>query len=328
MRFMLVLLLMVAPCFAGDIYSSSGIDQRTIGLYVQNNSPRSNETYNLAGRTQVSATLVNGEKTAVIITIGQSTSNNAINTYAQSQIDNTVLDPAAAYTPTNSTKVQNLSIGNKGAVFLAKDPLLGGDLNLSNYGPRVADKLINAGTYARVIQVPIAIGGSFCADWQPGGGVAGGATQIGSLAYRIGLTARVLAYVGLLNNPNLTAGFVLWQQGEFDSDVPATSQATYTACLNAVIAEFRRVGITWPFLVALCTRPSDATADRNGIRAAQAAVVNNSAGVYAGPDTDTIGTTTADRYDGTHFVAAATGSGHGSDQQAALWQSAILAAPH
>jgi hypothetical protein len=313
-----------------------GIVQAGTDLYIREQSPRPDETYILTGRTLISPSLLGGQATALIITIGQSTSNNSVNSLDYYQNHGDALDPAVAYTPTNGNLVQNLSIGNKGAIFSCVDPLLGGELLLSHYAPRLADKLINAGTYARVILAPIGLGGSWCADWCPGGGTVGSVDNpspnpvTGVLAYRIGLLARCLYSVGLLNNPGLAASMVLWQQGEWDSDGTAggtgTSQANYQAALQGVINEFRNWGMRFPFLVALCTRPGSGNA--LAVRSAQSAVVNNSAAVYAGPDIDTIGSTTADRYDGTHFVGASLGSGQGVDKQTSLWQTAILAAPH
>jgi hypothetical protein len=257
----------------------------------QDQSLRGNETYNYAGRVAVPAQLVAGEKTAVLITIGQSTINNSVQ---------------GAYVPTNGAKVQNFSIDN-GSVYVAQDPLLGSELLLSNFATRLADKLINAVTYQRVIIVPIAIGGSYCNDWSPGGGPSSGGNVTGTLNYRIGWTAKRLAAVGY------TATAILWQQGEWDSDAPGTAQTDYASCLNRVIGSFRTAGINAPFLVGLCTRPGAANTAQ--IRAAQQSVVNNPAGKYLGADTDSIGA--GGRYDGTHFNAT------GADQQATLWQAAI-----
>lgn len=306
------------------------IDQTKTDLIIRNQGIIGNETYNLAGRTQLSSALVNGQSTAILIFVGQSLVDAGINTRAQFLSNPAILDPAAVYVPTNGNLVQNLSIGNKGAIFNCVDPLLGGLDNLSHIGSRLADKLINGGTYARVILVTIALAGTYFADWAFGGGVTGaGGTRTGLVNYRIGLAARCLANIGLLNNPGLAKTIILVEDGQQDSNAPNTTQANATTALQNIIDSFRFVGFsaaTVPILIASSTNPANAGAVT--IRAAQAAVVNNSVGVYVGSNTDSIPVDTTNRYDLLHMAATAIGSNIGSDQHANLWQTAILAAPH
>jgi hypothetical protein len=96
-----------------------------------------------------------------------------------------------------------------------------------------------------------------------------------------------------------------WQQGEWDSDPTATTQANHTAALNGVIAEFKRVGLLRSgnvMFINQCTRITSAdTAGKAAIRAAQAAVCDAGL-VRLGGDMDTI--LAVDRYDGTHFSAS------------------------
>jgi len=321
----------LVPCVPAAQFSGSySVNQLLVDLNIRDQGSIGTETYNLSGRTQLSPALVGGQSTAVLIIGGQSLGEDAINTRAQFLSNPALLDPAAVYVPTNGNLVQNLSIGNRGAIFNCVDPLLGGLDNLSHIGGRIADKLINGGTYARVILVTIATAGTYFADWALGGGVTGaGGTRTGLLNYRIGLAARSLANAGLLNNPGLTKTIVLWEQGQQDSNAPNTTQANATTALQSIIDTFRLSGFpaaSVPILIASSTNPANAGAAT--IRAAEAAVVNNGAGVYVGSNTDSIGTDFANRYDALHMAATAIGSGLGSDQHANLWQTAILAGPH
>ena len=75
----------------------------------------------------------------------------------------------AAFTPTNSSVIDNLSIYD-GAIYAAADPLLGHTLSpLGNGGiaAQLADKFVPA--FDRVICAPCAVGGSTTAMWAAGG---------------------------------------------------------------------------------------------------------------------------------------------------------------
>jgi hypothetical protein len=95
-----------------------------------------------------------------------------------------------------------------------------------------------------------------------------------------------------------------WQQGEWDSDPTCTTQSNYTAALNAVVAEYKRVGLLHSgnvMFINQCTRITSGSGDRTPIRAAQASVPDGGL-VRLGFDSDTIGS--GDRYDGTHYKAS------------------------
>lgn len=109
------------------------------------------------GRTRSTPRLTAGETTKVIIGLGQSNIANS---------------GQSAYTPTNSTKVDNFDIGS-GGIWNAVDPLLGAGTNIGvgvgNWMTRFGDKLVTAGACQRVILVPCAIGQSSVTDWIAGG---------------------------------------------------------------------------------------------------------------------------------------------------------------
>lgn len=235
------------------------------------------------GRTLVSPALVPEETTAVIVTHGQSLGANTCQ--------------GAIYTPTNSAKVQNFNIYN-GGLYLATDPLLGCDSELGNYVTRLADKLIAAGAYRRIILVPIAQDGAKVSEWAPGG----------KINHRIGATARRLAVVGL------TPTFLLWHQGESDY---GTSASAYTLSLQGVVQTWRNNGISAPFFVALeCWASGGIQAGGAAIRQGQADACTNGLGIYLGADWDTMDNTK--RYDTTHLNAA------GADAAAELDKAVLL----
>jgi len=84
-----------------------------------------------------------------------------------------------------------------------------------------------------------------------------------------------------------------------------------------ILGALRSHGVEAPIYVALatiCNSPPNET-----IRSAQRAVVDQGLGIFAGPDTDTIGL--SDRYDGCHMAES------GLIRHAELWIKALGAAP-
>lgn len=240
------------------------------------------------GKTQVYPGPLAGETIGAFIIAGQSVSGGWVN---------------ADYTPSNS-KVHNLNIYT-GGMYHAADPMLGGnngkmfgssfgfDPNASGaWGCQLADKLINAGKYTRVILVPAWCGGASVAD------------------YASTYEDRIITADRRLKSVGITPTAVLWGQGEEDN-ILGTSQASCTSALNSVINSVRSSGVTCPWLIAQESYVGGTTSA--AVRAAQASVVTGT--IYQGPDADTLGSSY--RYDGTHWNAA------GADAYAALWQAAI-----
>ena len=223
-----------------------------------------------------------GETTGVFIVAGQSNASNY--TFG------------TAYNQTNAGKIDCLSIYD-GGLYAATEPLLGCETyNLEqsrgNIFTQVADHLITAGIFQRVILIPIAIGGTPVNLWT---------TSFGD---RLMVAFKRAQAVGL------TVTGVLWQQGEADV---ATSQASYAADLATVIAKPRAAGFNAPWFIAKCTYFTGTTSAP--VRAAQTAIVNGT-DIFAGPDTDTL--TSAYRYDNGHFNSTT-----GAAAAAALWKTAI-----
>jgi hypothetical protein len=109
---------------------------------------------------------------------------------------------------------------------------------------------------------------------------------------------------------------VLWHQGESNAGVDANADL-YISCFLNIHGALRSYGVDAPIYVAqatICNSPPNET-----IRSAQRAVVDQGLGVFAGPDTDTIGV--SHRYDGCHMAES------GLIKHAELWVKALSAAP-
>jgi hypothetical protein len=244
------------------------------------------EGSNAGGKAFRSPVLIAGEKTAVIVAAGQSNiANNVKNS------DGTT----SRYTPSNATKVDNVSLSD-GGTYAGSDPLLGCDSSDGNFLGRMADKLINAGVFQRVILAPTAVSATSISRWAPGGD----------------LNSQIMAACRRLRAIGLTPTMFLWQQGE--SDHGMTRNAYATNLLN-VIASPRAEGFNAPWFIGQSTFDGSTT-DAN-VRQACADVVNNT-DVFAGADTDTI-TSTVYRQPvpSPHFNPT------GADAQAELWKVAV-----
>lgn len=247
------------------------------------------------GKTVRATTINTAVKNAVLILAGQSNFGTSSPT---------------SYTPTNSTKVDNFNIYDC-QTYAAAGVLLGstwsyqalGGTVSGHVGGRIADALINAGKFDRVILVPVAVGGTTVANWDIAGPLYG----------RIEAAIRRLRMAGVTPDMTNVTFAVLWGQGEGDS---GTSQAAYDASMRRIIDKTRAAGFSGRFLIAKQTLLSGS--QTSTVRAAQAAVVGHDAQVYAGPDADTL--TGANRQaDGTHFSDA------GAAAYASAWVTALAA---
>ncbi|XUM19738.1 sialate O-acetylesterase [Bradyrhizobium oligotrophicum S58] len=226
---------------------------------------------------------------------------------------NTTNVTPALYVPTNRLGVINFNICDGGA-YRAKsgggaiDPLLGCTGNVSyglssawpngNWIGILADNLITAGLATNVIIVPFGVGGSYIQDWASGG----------SNTLRIDVMAARLARAGLIPNA------VLWGQGESNNGV--TSTAVMTSNLQSFIARLRTYwsSTSIPIFIAQESYINGLT-DSN-VTAGQAAVVNHSLGIWAGPNADARGATYR-AADNTHWNTL------GASTWASDWQASL-----
>jgi Carbohydrate esterase, sialic acid-specific acetylesterase len=228
------------------------------------------------------------ERTAVIVTLGQS---NAAN-YALRR-----------YTPKHD--VLNFDLYD-GRCYKARDPLLGTSGTGGNFATPLADMLIDRGLYARVIIAPIAMGGSTVEEWADQGV----------------FNRRILVLMRRLFDAGLTPTQILWHQGEGNSGLRDSRGRQYRKNLLEVIATFRTYGNSAPFFVALATKcgPYPRLGGDN-IRDGQASAVNPLENVFLGPDTDTLGDEYRDK-EHCHFNAA------GLPMHAAMWADVVQAWAH
>lgn len=238
------------------------------------------------GRTIKSPLIVAGETTGVFIVAGQSLADSSVN---------------ATYSPTNASKIDEINVFD-GGCYQAADPMIGASAAGAAYGCfflRLADKMIIAGKFQRIILVPIAMGGSSITDWAPGG------------IYHLKLLAapkRVIAAGIPLN----AISAVLWQQGETDAS-NSMLQATYKANHDAMTTAFRALHGNIRWFLAKST-----TINYAPIRSAVDQIVAAGPQTFAGADTDTI-TGGTNRYDSVHPTAT------GADAMSSLWVTALSA---
>jgi len=238
-----------------------------------------------SGRTEVSAALDPEENTAVILVAGQSLATNAGET---------------PYTP-SSSKVQQINIYD-GLVYELVDPVLGASSTSGSWISRLGDKLITAGTWERVIFIPIAIGSTSALQWSPDGNQ--------HHRFNVGIKrARQHGYA-------LTA--ILWDQGNRDANAGTSSQ-DYQDRVNALIAASRTwgpVSADTPWFIATETMKNDTDVSAT-IQAAQAAIVAADDNVFAGANTDSL-TGATNRQSGISHL-----TDMGNDNNADLWKAVL-----
>jgi hypothetical protein len=238
------------------------------------------------GRQAVSADLFAPHpRTAVLLAFGQSNIANEC-------------DPGGLYVPVSG--VYNFNFFDR-RFYIAKDPLFGATMDLSNPLTRLGDLLVHRTIFDRVLLVPIAHGGTYAVDWAPGGI----------------MHERLLTALERLHRFGIGVTHALWQQGEAEGALSNAVGATWSRPFMAMVDKLRRNGMAAPIYVAQCTVCCNAPNDI--IREAQRSVVDPSAGILAGPDIDTIGID--ERWDGCHLSTA------GLVKAAELWLAAITREP-
>lgn len=264
-----------------------------VDVFDMSENPFNNGTFNNShgytdtnNKTITSLTINTGIKNLILITAGQS---NIMN-----------IGPTLR-TPTNATVIDNFNPYDS-QMYAYADPLVGASNNAAHMTGRLADLFINAGTFARVISVPVAQGGSTVAQWAPGGNISN----------RIPAALARLKARGIVAGTNVTFA-LLWGQGEQDNC--ATSQASYTASFNALAAQVVGLGFSGRIFVAKETWSGGSICAN--VQAAQAAVVDNVT-VFVGANADALGA--GDRIaDNTHW------NDTGQQDYAAAWQTAMHA---
>ena len=257
---------------------------------------------NTNGYTVQSSVPAAPSTTAVLIYAGQSLIESAV---------------SGTYSTLHAGSV-NFNIYDSGT-YPCKQPILGtpwaGPAWTANLSPsgnniicQIADDLITAGTYTEVIMVPVAIGGTTCANWNTGG----------AINKRIAVTVGQLAKQGLTPATGFTGDFyIMWHQGE--SELPATPAATIAACLQSVAGLFSSAGTgTSRFFIPQSESWVSGATQANVI-SGQSLALSGCSTCRAGANWDSLNN--ANRQDMTHFNQTGAAA-------AALLDKAIIVSCH
>ncbi len=194
----------------------------------------------------------------------------------------------------------------KGALYPAKEPLLGADGSGSSVWTRVADMLVDSGMYKKIIIVPCAIGSTSVECWDEG--------------FCKEKLAETLDY---LKKDNIRLTHVFWQQGETDN-VQGTTKTEYKRRLKNVIKFIREnQQSNVPFYSSITSFFPYDNANPFGIdtaiSVAQEEVISETDNVRYGPYTDSLNLAYY-RVDGVHFTEK------GLDKLAGEWYKKIKGA--
>ncbi|HEU0082564.1 MAG TPA: sialate O-acetylesterase [Bradyrhizobium sp.] len=201
------------------------------------------------------------KRTLVLISAGQSNSGNITPT---------------AYVPTNVASIDNFSIYD-GEFYEPSCPVLGTAWAMGSgpghIGLRVADALVSAGKFDRVILVPVGAGSGAAANFAPGGVIDD----------RFRIAVRRLADRGITPASSGTTWAITWMQGESDT-LAGTSQAGYVSNMSATIAQSYADGFAGRWFIA---RETWAGRFSSAVQAAQASLIDN-VNVFFGGDIDSL----------------------------------------
>jgi hypothetical protein len=205
------------------------------------------------------------ERTAVLLIAGQS---NAANSAAQ------------RHETRHPDRVLNFMSGR---CYVAGSPLLGATGFAGEPWTLMADQLIDAQAFERVILAPIAVGGSNIAQWAKGGALN---------------NSMIPLVQDLVTHYRVT--HVLWHQGESDFTLK-TDAISYKRQFQSFAETLRANAVEAPVFVSTATRCLPGWSEPNAIQTAQKALASGQSGFKAGVDTDRL-LMPQDRYDDCHMA--------------------------
>jgi hypothetical protein len=121
-----------------------------------------------------------------------------------------------------------------------------------------------------------------------------------------------------LGSPLLPCTAVLWMQGEAEAKSTQMPPSDYARHFHDIVADLRANGVVapvFPAVTTLCEAGEPPYTNAPAIREAQLSLPNPAEGVFAGPETDSVGREF--RFDCCHFSAA------GLDRCADLWLATL-----
>ena len=205
------------------------------------------------------------QRTAVLLIAGQS---NAANSAAQ------------RHSTRHPDRVSNFVSGR---CYVAASPLLGSTGFAGEPWTLMADELIDAGAFDRVILAPVAVGGSNIAQWAKGGALN---------------TSMIPLVQDLATHYRVT--HVLWHQGESDFALK-TDPAQYKQQFLSFVDTLRANAVDAPVFVSTATRCLTGWSKPNPIESAQQELASSHPGFEPGVDTDKL-LSAEDRYDDCHMA--------------------------
>lgn len=237
--------------------TGSAPDPYLLNEYPPQGKPNGMGYYNIRGRTEVSSIISAPTTTKIVIVDGQS--------------EHATANGTMTYSTVNAASNQ-LNIYD-GAIYAGADPVLGAsdapNVGYSSMVMRFADRLITQGRATRVIMVPIAIGGTPWAIYEP--------TADGSLFTRVRCAIRRLAALGLEPDAIITA------RGATDAGL-GTSAASMKTSVWAWADGIRDLGCTAPIYLG---KFSGAGVTSNAIRTAMDNALDAGRNIVEGYDGDT-----------------------------------------
>jgi hypothetical protein len=186
-----------------------------------------------------------------------------------------------------------------GKCYVAQSPLLGASGQNGEYATLIADKLIQNGTYDKVILISSGIGGSSITPWAEDGP----------------LNNMLLSVVDDFS-AHLNVTDVIWHQGESDA-IYFMHTKTYVDMFLSLVKTLSERGVNAPYymsVASLCKNPN--VTYPNKITRAQVELINGHDNIFLGANTDEI-VTDEHRSDGCHF------NGKGQEVTAVAISSAI-----
>jgi Carbohydrate esterase, sialic acid-specific acetylesterase len=205
------------------------------------------------------------QRTAVLLIAGQS---NAANSAAQ------------RHETRHPDRVLNFMAGR---CYVARSPLLGSTGFAGESWTLMADQLIDAGAFDRVILAPVAVGASNIAQWAKGGALN---------------TSMIPLVQDLVTHYRVT--HVLWHQGESDFTLK-TDPALYKEQFRSFADTLRANAVDAPVFVSTATRCLTGWSEPNPIQSAQRELASAQSGFEPGVDTDKL-LSAQDRYDDCHMA--------------------------